>query len=118
MRFIFISIFLIFLPIQLFSQHQPEKASSVILPPETPAPQHLQLITPILLRNQPVVSSSFQNESAFWNHSAGAFFSSLIVPGSSQIANKNWLRAGLFIAVEALSIYMIYDYTNRGRSGE
>ncbi|MEX2436464.1 MAG: hypothetical protein WD735_07225 [Balneolaceae bacterium] len=47
-----------------------------------------------------------------------AFIGSAILPGFSQAVNKNWIRAGLFMAVEITSIYLITDYNNRARKGE
>ncbi len=116
-----VCIILFILPLPLLSQsNQDQIESDVILKNNYQEPSPLDLITPVLLRT---TDSDFNNEyhpssSGFWNHSAAHFFSSLIIPGSAQIANRNWKRAGLFIAVEALSIYMIVDYRNRGISGE
>ena len=47
-----------------------------------------------------------------------ALLSSAILPGSAQAANKNWFRAGIYMAVEAASIYFIIDYNNRASRGE
>lgn len=52
------------------------------------------------------------------NHAGYSFAASAIVPGLGQAANENWVRAGLFLAVEAAAIYFMVDYTNRGRRGE
>ena len=47
-----------------------------------------------------------------------AFLSSAILPGSAQAVNHSWIRSGLYMAVEAASIYFIIDYHNRGVRGE
>lgn len=47
-----------------------------------------------------------------------AFLSSAILPGSAQAVNQNWIRSGIYMAVEVASIYFIVDYHNRGVRGE
>lgn len=47
-----------------------------------------------------------------------AFLSSAIVPGSSQAFNRNWIRAGLFAAIEVTAIVLAIDYQKRGSRGE
>lgn len=75
------------------------------------------LITPVFQReysNEPSSSllSPFQNKAGL------AFAGSAILPGFSQAANKNWIRAGIFFALEATSIIMISNNTNRARRHE
>lgn len=43
---------------------------------------------------------------------AGAM--SLLLPGSGEFYTENYLKAGIFLAVEALAIYFKVDYDNRG----
>jgi hypothetical protein len=45
-------------------------------------------------------------------------FSSLVVPGSGQIMNESWWKAGLFLALEVTSIYLAVEYRNRGKIGK
>jgi len=47
-----------------------------------------------------------------------AFLSSAILPGSAQAMNGNWIRAGLFAAVEATAIILAVDYQNRAAREE
>ncbi len=108
-------------PLLLHSQSNQDKTDSVvIIERDLEESTSLHVVTPILIRNSGLNANYEYNssQSGFWNNTAANFFSSLILPGSAQIANRNWKRAGLFVAVEALSIYMILDYRNRGNSGE
>lgn len=47
-----------------------------------------------------------------------AFAASAVIPGLGQAANRNWVRSGIFLAIEAVAIYGAIEYRNRGRSGE
>ncbi|MFO7798849.1 hypothetical protein [Rhodohalobacter sp.] len=47
-----------------------------------------------------------------------AFISSAILPGSAQAVNGNWLRTGLFAAVEATAIILAVDYQNSAERKE
>lgn len=47
-----------------------------------------------------------------------AFLSSAILPGSAQAMNGNWIRTGLFAAVEATAIILAVDYQNRAEREE
>lgn len=62
------------------------------------------------------------SETGFMNrfrHKPGyAFAGSAIVPGFSQAANNNWIRAGLFFAIEVTSAALMIDLTRRARKGE
>lgn len=79
------------------------------------------LITPVLLRHSYTTDSektNADNAQRFFDKPGVGFVSSVVIPGSGQIANRNWFRAGLYMALEAISIYMIVDYRNRGINGE
>lgn len=58
------------------------------------------------------IINSIQNKPEF------AFLSSAILPGSSQALNGNWIRTGLFAAVEATAIILAVDYQNRAERKE
>jgi hypothetical protein len=47
-----------------------------------------------------------------------AFLSSAVLPGSAQAMNGNWIRTGLFAAVEATAIILAVDYQNRAERHE
>ena len=118
-RTVFFSLIMLILPQLVQSQAvDNQQFSTVIIESEPNDQNNLQIITPVLLRNNNLYQNFDKNNSSFWNHSASNFFSSLILPGSAQAANKNWIRAGLFAAIEVVSIYMIVDFRNRGASGE
>lgn len=75
------------------------------------------IITPVLQRSyQP--NSSDQQIKGYTENSGVVFLSSAILPGSGQLMNENWVKAGLFLAIEATSIYFMADYNKRGRRGE
>lgn len=79
--------------------------------------QNFHIVTPVLLRESS--SLHLQDEYAIQNGSKfQSFFSSLIIPGSGQIKNKSWWKAGIFMAVEVASIYLFVDYRNDARTGE
>ena len=92
--------------------------SSVLIESEPIDQRNLQIVTPVLSRNNHLYQNFDDSNYSFWDHSGANFFSSLILPGSAQVANRNWIRAGLFAAIEIVSIYMIVDFRNRGASGE
>lgn len=58
------------------------------------------------------IINSIQNRPEF------AFLSSAILPGSAQALNGNWIRTGLFAAVEATAIILAVDYQNRAEREE
>lgn len=58
------------------------------------------------------ILNSIQNRPEF------AFLSSAILPGSAQAMNGNWIRTGLFAAVEATAIILAVDYQNRAEREE
>lgn len=47
-----------------------------------------------------------------------ALLSSGLIPGSGQLVNKNWIRGGLYAALEVVTIYMIIEFDNRGDRGK
>ena len=118
-RTVFFSLIMLILPQLVQSQAvDNQQFSTIIIESEPNDQNNLQIITPVLLRNNNLYQNFDKNNFSFWGHSASNFFSSLILPGSAQAANKNWIRAGLFAAIEVVSIYMIVDFRNRGASGE
>ncbi|WP_234572020.1 DUF5683 domain-containing protein [Rhodohalobacter sp. 614A] len=75
------------------------------------------VVTPLLLRESAV--QSYEEEYAIRNGSKfHAFFSSLVMPGSGQIKNNSWWKAGLFLGVEVASVYLFVDNRNKARNGE
>lgn len=103
----------VFLPSQLMSQivdkHQQSKEN--IITKEN-------FITPILERT--VFSENFDSnlQRTLTDKPGLAFLASAIIPGSGQAANKNWFRSGMYLTIEAASIYFLLDYRNRGQRGE
>lgn len=62
---------------------------------------------------------NYQEEYAIRNGNVfQSFFSSLIIPGSGQVKNRSWLKAGLFFAIEATSVYLFVDNRNDARIRE
>lgn len=47
-----------------------------------------------------------------------AFLSSALIPGSSQAANGKWVRAGIYVATEAFSIFYYINRTNAAKDQE
>ncbi len=79
---------------------------------------HYYVVTPVLLRDYHNYVNGNQSSEA-WHEKPGLrFASSLILPGSGQASNRNWFRAGLYATIEAVSIYLIFDYRDRGVKGE
>lgn len=82
-----------------------------------PQDENYYLVTPVLLRESAV--QSYEDEYAIRNgNKFQAFFSSLIIPGSGQIKNNSWWKAGLFLSVEVASVYLFVDFRNDARIGE
>ena len=76
-----------------------------------------QVITPILLRESSTLH--YQNENfSTTDKPFLSLLSSLAIPGTGQLRNKTWWKAGIFMAVEAASAFLYVDYRNRARSGE
>lgn len=77
------------------------------------------LITPVMIRNElnyanEPQSSGFVN--SIRNKSGLAFLSSAILPGSGQAANKNWVRSGIYLAVEGAAIFLISHNNSKAKS--
>lgn len=112
----FILILLLF-PISVFSQNDDsEKTSSVIIHNNN---QELRFIEPLLNQSNDyydLVSNNVAYDEP--GNAATSFFSSLLIPGSGQLANQKWWRAGLFLALEATGIYLAVDYRNKAVNRE
>jgi hypothetical protein len=95
----------------LEAQQQTELKKSVSLTPS-------DLIQPVLLRDQtsPAYDNSIQK--LFTDKPGLALLSSGLLPGSGQLVNKNWIRGGLYAALEVAAIYMVIEFDNRGDSGK
>ncbi len=52
------------------------------------------------------------------NNPGLAFASSLVLPGLGQAANDQWIKAGIFAAIEITAITLFAINENRGRDGE
>lgn len=76
------------------------------------------LITPLLNRTQSGFTQSTGLLSPLRERAGYAFIGSAVLPGLGQAADRNWVKAGVFAAIEALSIYMAIEYQNRGTRGE
>lgn len=76
------------------------------------------LIQPVLMRSMPDVPSGGSLQDLYTRQPGLALLSSAVLPGSGQLVNKNWIRGGLYAAIEIASIYVILDYNRRGRRGE
>ncbi|CAN5230074.1 hypothetical protein BH23BAC3_BH23BAC3_10650 [soil metagenome] len=76
------------------------------------------LIQPILSRS--FSADQFDNslQQRFTENPGFALLSSAILPGSGQMVNNNWIRGGLYAALELTSIYFIVEFRNRGNRGE
>ncbi|MCC5941980.1 MAG: hypothetical protein JJU37_10605 [Balneolaceae bacterium] len=93
-----------------------EGLSVVVIDREDVSLQNLHVVTPLLMRDLSYSVNSHNRP--FTESSAVPFFSSLIIPGTGQMMNRNWWRSGIYLAVEAASIYLAIDYRNRGTAGE
>lgn len=117
MKFSFISALFLLIPFCLLGQEKAstQKNSSVIKKSQLTG--NYSMVTPILMRESSTLN--YQDEYAIRNGSKfQSFFSSLIIPGSGQIKNRSWWKAGLFLAIEATSVYMFVDNRNNARVGE
>jgi len=115
--FIFIGVFFYCSPaLAQFSKYV--SSESDISKTETFVFDERDLITPILERNFQNALQESGQQTGFTSRSEVVFLSSAVLPGSGQIMNRNWLKAGLFMAIEAASIYYMVDYNKRGRRGE
>lgn len=63
-----------------------------------------------------------QNGTSVWdlprNNAGIAFATSAILPGAGQAFNKKWIRASVYFAIEAASIYIYTDLSNKARRQE
>lgn len=75
-------------------------------------------ITPVLERSISPENIRNNLQRTFTDQPGLALLSSAIIPGSGQAVNRNWIRAGFYVAIEAASIYFTLDYRNRGQRGE
>lgn len=117
MKFSFISVLFFLIPLCVYSQESAlsKSASPVII--NSQSEDSFSLVTPILMRKSSTMN--YQDEYAIRNGSKfQSFFSSLIIPGSGQIRNRSWWKAGLFFAIEATSVYLFVDNRNNARVGE
>ncbi|WP_340105808.1 hypothetical protein [Rhodohalobacter sp. 8-1] len=75
-------------------------------------------IRPVLMRDQtsPAYDNSIQK--LFTEKPGLALLSSGLIPGSGQFVNKNWIRGGLYAALEVAAIYMVVEFDNRGDRGK
>ncbi len=108
-----IIIFFIGAPINLISQsfdkHQKNDQISITKD---------NFITPVMQRTVTEENYGTNLQRTFTDKPGLAFLSSALIPGAGQAVNKNWFRSGLYIAVEAASIYFMLDYRSRGQRGE
>ncbi|MDX1587024.1 MAG: hypothetical protein R3222_09775, partial [Balneolaceae bacterium] len=115
-----ISLLLLILPVQVEGQSLVNKSEfsgqDEISVEET---GNYNILTPVLQRDMFHSYEQANEESPGSGLSPfRSLMSSLILPGSSQARQGKWWKAGLFMAVEAASIYMIIDLRNRATNGE
>lgn len=96
----------------------PEEMNSVVVKSSINDQQLPNFIKPVLSRSHVSRTKYFNTEENRIGSPAIAFFSSLFVPGSGQITNKKWWRAGLFIALESAGIYLAVSNRNKAKNGE
>lgn len=75
-------------------------------------------IQPAINRVQETITYDNRVQKLFTEQPGLALLSSGILPGSGQLANKNWIRGGLYAALEVAAIYMIVEFDNRGDRGQ
>lgn len=75
-------------------------------------------IQPVYSRN--LTADQFNNslQQRFTENPGLALLSSAVLPGSGQMINNNWIRGGLYAALELTSIYFISEYRNRANRRE
>lgn len=121
MKFVlFLSAF-VFLPVLSHSQENLVNSISSIVFSESDKRDNIDLhiVTPVLLRNVPYqIGNSTEQVLMEPRSPAVTLLSSMVIPGTGQIMNESWWRAGLFFAIEITSIYFAVEYRNRGRFGE
>lgn len=118
MKFSIISIFFFLIPLSVLAQERKStNLSSPVIKNLQAEKENLYLVTPILMRSSSTLN--YQEEYAIRNRSKfQTFFSSLIIPGSGQVTNGSWWKAGLFFAIEATSVYLFVESRNNARVGE
>lgn len=75
-------------------------------------------ITPVLERSVSPENIRSNLQRTFTDQPGLTLLSSAILPGSGQAVNRNWIRSGIYVAIEAASIYFILDFRNSGLRGE
>lgn len=109
--------FIFLFPLCANSQEISSAQTSPVVNHKEAAVQKYQIVTPVLLRESS--SLNLQDEYAIQDGSKfQSFFSSLVIPGSGQIRNQSWWKAGIFMAVEVASVYLFVDLRNDARTGE
>jgi hypothetical protein len=96
----------------------PNDISSVVIKSADAKPDVSMLVEPILNRVYTNRNRQYNFDDSQIGSPASAFFSSLFVPGSGQITQKNWWRAGLFMAIEVTGVYLAVSNRNRAVNGE
>lgn len=76
------------------------------------------LIQPVLDRKYATGNFNNSLQQTFTEKPALALLSSAILPGSGQLINNNWIRGGIYAALEITSVYLVLEYNNRGQQGE
>ncbi len=76
------------------------------------------LITPILQRSYFDQYGSTGILEPIRSRAGYSFIASALLPGLGQAADRNWVKAGVFTAIEAVSIYFAIEYHQRGVRGE
>lgn len=108
-----------FIPCFLLSQPVKEHTTAAFnLSSETAKVSKNDIVRPVLLRNY---SNDFYDtplQRNFTQKPGLAFLSSAILPGSSQMINKNWIRGGIYAAVEVATVYLVVDLNNRGKKNQ
>ncbi|MDZ7719014.1 MAG: DUF5683 domain-containing protein [Balneolaceae bacterium] len=118
MKFLFIGTLFFLIPLSVHGQEEiSANVSSPVIKNFQSGQENYHLITPVLMRESSTLN--YQEEYAIRNGNIfQSFFSSLIIPGSGQIKNRSWWKAGLFFAIEATSVYLFVDNRNDARIGE
>ncbi|MDX1642058.1 MAG: DUF5683 domain-containing protein, partial [Balneolaceae bacterium] len=118
MKALFLGTFFLLIPLSGNSQDISVAMDSPIVEKNNqPETEDFLLITPVLLQDESFQASQDGNTTLKGNKFK-SFFSSLVVPGTGQLQNRTWWKAGVFLAVEAASVYLFLDYRNSARAGE
>jgi hypothetical protein len=82
-------------------------------------PENLYVMPSILSRTLSFESSATTGFADKIGNSSGlSFAASAVIPGLGQAANGNWIKSGIFLAIEAAAIYGALEYRSRGKRGE